>query len=78
MIYSIDIDSTDPAIDQEVSLDGTTYRLIMRWNERDGYWYLTIRDLDDTEIAPSRRMVSGMLFLRYVVRHAMVLESIKI
>lgn len=66
MIYTIPVDSTFPSFVQETTLDGVTYRLLFRWNSRDLYWYLTVRTLEDVEIVPSRRLVPGARFLRYV------------
>lgn len=65
-IYRIPVDSTSTSLVQETTLDGTTYRLVFRHNGRDDYWYLTVRDLDDNEIAPSRRLVPGSRLLRLV------------
>lgn len=65
-VYRIPVDITYPSTVQETTLDGTTYRLLFRWNARDGYWYLTIRDLEDGEIAPSRRLVPGSSLLRLI------------
>ena len=66
-VYTITPDVTYPAVVQETALDGTTYRLTFRYNERDGYWYLSITDLDDASIKPSIKLVPGARFLRYVV-----------
>jgi hypothetical protein len=67
-VYTITPDVTYPAVLQETTLDGTTYRLTFRYNERDGYWYLTIADVDDVVIKPSVRLVAGARFLRYIVQ----------
>lgn len=67
MIYTIPVNVSYPSIVQETTLDGTTYRLLLRWNERDEHWYLTVRTLEDEEILPSRRLVPGCRLLRYAI-----------
>jgi len=64
-IYTIPIDTTFLSFVQETTLEGVTYRLLLRWNVRDSYWYLTIRTIEDVEILPSRRLVPGSRLLRY-------------
>jgi hypothetical protein len=65
-ILAISVDATDSSFVQESTLEGTTYRFVFRWNVREGAWYLTLRTLDDEEIAPSRKLVPGADLLRYV------------
>jgi hypothetical protein len=67
VIYEIPITPTDPSFIQEVTLDGTTYRLTFRWNDRESKWYLTLTDLDDVVIVASMALVSGASLLRHVV-----------
>lgn len=66
MILTIPIALADPSFVQETALDGRTYRLLFRWNSREGFWYLTLSDLDDVPIAASLKLVPGAALLRHV------------
>jgi hypothetical protein len=44
---------------QAVALDGTDYRLTLRWNERSGHWFLTLRAADGTELVTARKLVAA-------------------
>jgi hypothetical protein len=67
MVFTITPDVTYPSVLQETALGGTVYRLTFRYNERDGYWYLTIADIEDVIIKGAFKLVPGARFLRYVV-----------
>lgn len=66
MIYVIPITASDPSFRQEVALDGTTYQLQFRWNDRDSEWFMGILDLDDTWLLAPVRLVEGMPLLRHI------------
>ena len=59
--------TTSASIVQETELDGTTYRLAFRWNERDAAWYLEVRDLEDVALASGLKLVEGAILLRHLV-----------
>jgi len=68
MIYTIPIDAAfSQSFVQETALDGVSYRLLLRWNERSEYWFLSLYDLEDVPIITSRKLVSGADLLRYCV-----------
>jgi len=66
MIYEIPLTPTPASYTQETQLDGRTYQFTVRWNAREGYWYLTLADQDDVVIAGSRKLVAGALLLRHI------------
>lgn len=54
--------STDPLVtdyDQRTVFDGQEYSLRFRFNERSGYWYLDIADVDGVPIVSGRKLVRG-------------------
>lgn len=53
-----------PAYTQRTTLDGATYVLTFRWNERASYWTLSIADQDDQPIALGLALVTGSMLLR--------------
>jgi hypothetical protein len=65
MIYQIPIISTHCSFTQEVVLEGVTYSLLLRWNEREEVWYMTISDIEGVIILASRKLVAGVCFFRY-------------
>lgn len=66
--WELPIDASDPEYDVDVDLDGSLYRLGVRWNERGGYWSLdvSIPD-DDTPIVTGMRIVPDWNLLRQFV-----------
>lgn len=42
---------------QDVSLDGVTFRFLFRFNSRDDAWYLSILDVDDNPLRSSLKLV---------------------
>lgn len=53
---------------QRVSLDGREYTLEGDWNQRDGKWYLSVRDpSDDSLIHGPRKIVANWNLLRTCV-----------
>jgi hypothetical protein len=47
----------------QVELDGRTFGLEFRWNERDASWYLSLRDADDAPLLSGLRVTVGHLYL---------------
>lgn len=50
----------------QVTLDGATYRLTWRWNERDAHWFLSLALLDGTSIVGGMRVVISWDLLQNV------------
>lgn len=48
----------------QIELDGKTYGLRLRLNQRDGSWYFDVRDAEDTVLVAGRRLVIGLPLLR--------------
>lgn len=66
MIYEIPTDIDATSWEQETEVDGRTYKWIFRYNSREAYWYLTIKDLDDVVIAGGLKIVPGADLLRHI------------
>jgi hypothetical protein len=49
--------------DFAIELDGTTYTLGLRWNDRDSAWYLDVLDAEENPIAMGRKVVVGFPLL---------------
>ena len=53
-------DPTAPdAFVQRYRLDGGTFFFGYRWNDRDGYWYMSVADSDRLTLVANIRMVLG-------------------
>ena len=52
--------------EQQVDLDGTTYKLVFEFNVRDGFWYLDILTPTDTPIRHGIKIVSDFPLLRLI------------
>jgi hypothetical protein len=50
----------------ETELEGTLYRFLFIWNERDEAWFMTVSDTDDDPIASGVRVVADFPLLRRV------------
>jgi hypothetical protein len=50
---------------QRVTLDGRNYTLHLKWNQREGRWYLSLADDDNVMLAASIKLVSNWALLRY-------------
>lgn len=59
-IYALDI-ANNGASDYrlQVDLDGQTYGLAFRWNERINAWFMEISDVNDTPLVSGVRVVVG-------------------
>jgi hypothetical protein len=55
-----------PYFEQETQLDGVTYLLTFRWNDRQEMWFLTVSDIDGDAIVSGLAMVQNWSLLRLV------------
>lgn len=46
-----------PHFDFQVELDGVTYTLELRWNERDAAWYLSLLTAEEDPLVMGRKVV---------------------
>jgi hypothetical protein len=53
-----------PDTTQQCDLDGVTYSLHFRWNQRDESWHLDLSTLDGTPIAMGLKLVTRFPLLR--------------
>jgi hypothetical protein len=67
-VYEIPTAPGVPFYTQVTELDGVEYRLTFSWNGREGAWYLTIANLQDTIIRAGIKLVPNWPLLRKV-RH---------
>ena len=63
-IRRIEVESNRPRFAERVSLDGVTYRLTFRWNDRASAWILDIASEDGTMIISGRRLAVNNLLTR--------------
>lgn len=64
---TIDVDPNTPNQIFGVELDGTSFRMALRFNNRDGYWYLSLYTSQDEPIVQGRKVVLDFpLWARYV------------
>jgi hypothetical protein len=70
MALVLPLDSVDPHYTVTVKLEGVRYRLGMDWNEREGSWYLSVAQEDDTAIVSGLRVVPDWPLLRRVADSA--------
>lgn len=68
MVITIPIEPGRPHIEQEVDLDGVSYRMAFDWNSRAGAWYLTLWTADGTLVRAGVKLVANFPLLRKV-RH---------
>lgn len=59
MSLVIPITPDAPHFDLDVVLEGSSYRLELRWNERVGLWSLSVYDAAGTLLAAGRSVVLG-------------------
>lgn len=50
MAITIPIPSNTPHLEMSAQIEGTTYTLIFRWNERCASWFFTLADADGDPI----------------------------
>lgn len=60
---SIPFDPSFPSQEFRTVLEGATYVLILDWNGREGYWYLSILDGDGDALLRGQKVVEGVDFL---------------
>ena len=53
----IEPEEQQPAYDYQIALGSLTYRLVFRWRERTGSWYLSVYDSDDSALILNKRLV---------------------
>ncbi|MCG8433495.1 MAG: hypothetical protein MJA83_05645 [Gammaproteobacteria bacterium] len=51
---------------QQVTLDGVVFRMLFKYNARDDFWYMDIRDLGGEPIRLGIKLVTGFSLLRLV------------
>ncbi len=44
---------------EQVELEGRTYTFELRWNDRDGSWYLSVQDANENALASGVKVVVG-------------------
>lgn len=47
-----------------VELDGTDYQCSFRWNSREGFWYMSLFDLDGNPIRTGLKVVANWPLIR--------------
>ena len=67
-VRSINLKSNTPDYRLRVPLDGRTYVLHLRWNQRESVWYLSIADFDSVPIIEGIRIGTNVPLLRQRVR----------
>lgn len=65
-MVTLPIDQTTAQDQFSCELDGVTYTLGFRYNDRDGIWRLDIGDADNTPLALGLSLVTNMRLLRAV------------
>lgn len=63
-VLTIDTFTTALDFNESVPLEGTEYLFDFAWNDRDGYWYLTISDQDANQIANGIKLLININLLR--------------
>lgn len=53
----------------QVELDRVTFNLTLHWNQREGYWYLTVADSAGAAIASGLKIVANWPLLRRIASH---------
>ena len=67
MISSIPTSQDLPFFTQVTTLDGISYLLSFRWNQRESCWYLSIALQDETPLADGIKIVCNVYLLRKFV-----------
>lgn len=58
-----------PFVSVKVALDGVTFEVRVRWNERAERWFFSLYDAEERVLAPSRAVVLGFPLLARFVRN---------
>lgn len=64
MALTIPIEVDAPHFQVQMELEGVSYTLTFRWNERDTAWYLTLGDGEGVELVTSKVVIDLPLFGR--------------
>jgi len=51
-----------------LDLDDTEFQFLIRYNDRDGFWYLSIFDVDQNSLREGIKLVTGEYVNRFMVR----------
>lgn len=65
MIVDLPITQDGSWFQFSIELDQVSYGFEFRWNEREGCWYLTLRDGEGNALVSSRKVVIGPLFRNF-------------
>lgn len=66
MPQRVPLQTSVPAFTQRTSMDGVTFQLDVKWNERESAWYISFADADGVLIRSGVRMVVDWPLLRQV------------
>lgn len=61
-VRRINIPSATSKFQQVVQMDGVSYTLVFRWNERAAHWFLTIRNSAGDNLVTGRKLVADVPF----------------
>lgn len=53
---------------QNVELDATVFQLVFRFNDREGFWYLDINDVEGNRIRSGIKLVVAFPLLRLIAQ----------
>lgn len=56
--FEIPLPQDEPHITEQVILDGVTFTIECRWNERESSWYLSLYDVEGEPIMTDKKMVA--------------------
>lgn len=65
MSIDLPVNQTGSWFQFSTELDGVTYGFEFRWNEREGFWFCTLRDGEGNALVSGRKVVLGSLFRKY-------------
>ena len=51
---------------EQITLDGILFRLLFKYNTRDDFWYVDLRDASDVPIKVGIKLLTGFSLLRLV------------
>lgn len=57
--FQLPVDSTFASFTQQFDLEGETFTFEFRWSERDGAWYLSVRDDDDAYVFAGEKILAS-------------------
>lgn len=65
MLKEIPIDSSNPAYDFDIDLDGESYNFDLHFNTRSGYWYFTISKSGEAIVSGIRLTLGTSLIEKF-------------